>query len=196
MGVHDKSDAVWAESNKLFKVPLRLALEVADEDGAMLQPTTGAIFPAKAGNFERGLLQAYNEEGTDVGANYEYNDGRGIARASLYVTSWLGIDKTTYLRHSERDMAAAHPWAEPFEDAPITIKTSQSEQHGHYALYRDSKKGKRYTGVYVFEPVPNIMVKFRLTYDGKHREAFNASFRALMQAMTWPGQQVDQQATE
>ena len=163
-----------------------MKLREVNSSGDLLQPATGAVFPFEAGGLERDFIHCFDKEAKDVGAAYQYGKSPNKGVVSLYVTSDLDTSYEAYFRDSLLGMTSAYPSADLFQEGPFIVENLGREIKGKFVTYVMGEGRKLYTALYVFEPVPGIFVKFRVSYPERREARVQEDFSLLMKAMTWP----------
>jgi hypothetical protein len=120
-------------------------------DGAYRHDKSGMTFPVAVGEFQRGMLQRYDEDGLDVGAGYNVYDSRRQIIATIYVypapplvsigsPSGTVASARAFLAKNEfearkREIMQPRPGARLIEDTEISIPIGGNVRIGRMATF-------------------------------------------------------------
>ena len=166
---------------------------------------SGMTFPIAVGDFQRGSLQRYDQEGLDVSAGYNLFDTKRQIIATVYVYPApplvsIGSPPQTvasarsFLAKNEfearkREIAQPRPGARLIEDTEISIPVGGTVRVGRMATfeYEEQFAGKQQTlrsHLCMFNYVGgNWALKYRITYP-KHLEA-TREIDAVLEGVPW-----------
>ena len=179
--------------------------QVTSADGAYVHEKSGMTFPIAVGDFQRVMVQRYDQDGLDVSAGYNLFDSRRQIAATVYVypapslvsigsPSQTVTSARSFLAKNEfearkREITQPRPGARLIEDTEISIPIGGTVRVGRMATFEYEEKfaGKQQalrSHLCMFNYVGGKWaLKYRITYP-KHLEA-TSEIDTVLQGVPW-----------
>lgn len=176
----------------ILTAPLSAATAQRDVENApdpWIHQAIGAAFPAKLGEFTRGSIREYSEDGRDASAAYSLARQDGNVTVTIYVFPSQGETCDQQYEGAKQNISA-YPGARLVGEEPANTPDGTGEAAARTALY-ELPAGSMHPNLpalrselYLFCPAGSEwMVKGRASWSGKDRIP---PIAALMKSVNWP----------